>query len=99
MKQCLCKNRTKEIQAALTRLPPTQLDTDRWIRTIAAGVLIPTAGLTEVVNPRPTGYTDFASTLVNTHVCCSLEKSGPSYGATKTIKGKKQPSETTSPLE
>ena len=27
MKQCLCKNRTKEIQAALTRLPPTRLGT------------------------------------------------------------------------
>ena len=44
-----------------------RMETDRWIRTIAAGGLVPTAGLIEVINPRPAGYTDFASTLVNPH--------------------------------
>jgi hypothetical protein len=71
MKQCLCKNRTKEIQAALTRLPPTRLRTVGLLR----------------VPPKPIPMR------------VASEKSGPSYGATKPIKGKKQPSETTSPLD
>ena len=33
------------------------------------GSFIPTVGRIEVVNPRPAGYTDFASTLVNPHAC------------------------------